>query len=349
MRRLPEDRRAGRLVEEAVERFDLDLRGTTVLTEAASGPFVVTPLLAARAGATVIAVTRDSRHGGAVEVAEYTRAWADRLGVADAVEVHVGAGADRAPDADLVTNLGFVRPIDAAFVSRLRSAAAVSLMCEPWEVRPEDVDVTACRAAGIAVLGTDERDPRLRTFDFVGLLALKLLFELEVEALFARVVVFSSEPFLGPIERALRATGAEVTVVDVTAGEAPCDEAVLAACTAADAIVVAEHRDRMTLVGGATGVPLEPLVRQGVVVAHIAGGVEDPDRLLRRMPSSEARPGVLAITTGALGPRPVVDLHAAGLRVGQALVEGVRRLGSAPEAEQAALAESPALLPERSR
>ena len=44
-----------------VEALDLNLKGKTVLTEAASGAYVVTPLLAAIAGAKVYAFTRTTR------------------------------------------------------------------------------------------------------------------------------------------------------------------------------------------------------------------------------------------------------------------------------------------------
>src|SRR5438270_13673546 len=115
MRRVRSTARVERLIDEAVERFALDLSGVTVLTETASDPFVVTPLIAARAGAEVIAVTRDSRFAAAGEVGDYTLEWARGLGLEPQIEIYFGAGADRAADADLVTNLGFVRPIDAGF------------------------------------------------------------------------------------------------------------------------------------------------------------------------------------------------------------------------------------------
>ena len=101
---------------DAIDRVELDLSGVTVLTEAASGPFVVTPLIAARAGGSVVAITRDSRHGNADDVRGYTTEWARHFGVADAIEIHVGSAVERAAEVDLVTNLGFVRPIDEAFL-----------------------------------------------------------------------------------------------------------------------------------------------------------------------------------------------------------------------------------------
>jgi len=337
MRRLSAGARVGRLVDEAIARFELDLTGTTVLTETASGPFVVTPLLAARAGGAVIAVTRDSPYGTAAEVRAYTEEWAARLGVA--VEVHVGNALERAGDADLVTNLGFVRPIDAAFAGRMRRGTAVTLMCEPWEVRPSDVDVAACRATGVPVLGTDEHDGRVQTFRFVGMLAVKLLLDLEIEVLLSRIVVVSSEPFATPIVESLRAAGAEVRLVDATRGDVLDAEE----CAQADALVVAEHRDRRTIVGGEPGLPLAVLRDAGVAVAHIAGKIDDPRQELRKAPPGAVAPGWMTVTTDVLGPRPVVDLHAAGLRVGQALVEEMRAHADRERAEAAALAAAPAL------
>jgi hypothetical protein len=51
--------RLAALMSEAVARCRLDLQGAVVLTEAASGPYVVTPVLAAVAGATKVLPTRE--------------------------------------------------------------------------------------------------------------------------------------------------------------------------------------------------------------------------------------------------------------------------------------------------
>lgn len=343
MRRLTSHVRTQRLIDTAIDAFELDLSGIAVLTEAASGPFVVTPLIAARAGASVIAVTRASRFGEPDEVREYTLDWARRLGLAERIEIHTGSALERAGEADLITNLGFVRPLDASFAAALRPGSAVSLMCEPWEIRPSDVDITACRRAGIPVLGTNERDPRLQTFRFVGMLALKLLLELEVEVLFSSVIVISSDPFAAAIVDVLSAAGAEVRLLDLTAGADLHDPALLGACAQADAVVVAEHRDRRAVIGGTTGIPIEPLLRGGAAVVHIAGAIDDPDQQLAKHPAGTVAPGWMTVTTDLLGPRPVVDLHAAGLRVGQALVHAARRLQDAADAEAAALGELPEL------
>src|SRR5690242_80467 len=56
-----------------VEALGLNLQGKTVLTEAASGAYVVTPLLAAIAGAKVYAFTRTTRYGTVDEIFANTK------------------------------------------------------------------------------------------------------------------------------------------------------------------------------------------------------------------------------------------------------------------------------------
>jgi hypothetical protein len=339
--------RVARLIASAVSRFELDLRGIIVLTEAASEVFVVTPLIAALAGAEgVIALTRDSHHGPAEQVRSYTRHWAALLGVGDRVEVVTGRAADHADRAQLVTNLGFVRPIDAEVVARLPPDAAVALMWETWEHREQDVDLAACRRHGVPILGTRETDPRLELFRYVGMVALRLLLEAELEVFRSRVLVVASGPFAVEVEAVLSANQAEVLVLEGGRREGLGSEALRGFLAGADAVVIAEHHHRGVLIGGDGGIPVEWLRPGGTVVVHVCGAVDAAALAQAGVPVHPARPapaGFMTVATDHVGPRPVVDLHTAGLRVGQALVEGMRRFGSAAAAEAYALARSPAM------
>ena len=65
--------RLARLAREAVDTLGLDLRGRTVYTEAATGAYVVTPVLAALAGARrVTAMTRATPYGSVDDVIAQT-------------------------------------------------------------------------------------------------------------------------------------------------------------------------------------------------------------------------------------------------------------------------------------
>ena len=145
-----------RLVNEAVERMELDLSGLTVLTEAASDSFICTPLLAARAGANVIAVTKSSRYGSSKDIITYGGDMAKAFGVSSCIQFTDDSPLNFAEKADLVTNLGFVRPINKEFVALMPQHAVISLMWAPWEIREEDITFSACKEKGIPVIGTNE-------------------------------------------------------------------------------------------------------------------------------------------------------------------------------------------------
>jgi hypothetical protein len=88
----------------------------------------------------------------------------------------------------------------------------------------------------------------------------------------------------------------------------------------ADAVVVAEHRDSTSIVGGHGGIDPGQLLRDGTVLVHICGQVELESIRAAKLPIHPDPPapyGKMTVTTGYAGPTPVVDLHAAGLKVGE--------------------------------
>ena len=341
-----------------VTRFGLDLTGLTVLTEAASGPYLATPVLAALAGAErVIAVTRDSRWATAAEVAAATHALANEAGVGDRLQVVTAVDAALAGAADVVTNTGFVRPIDARLVAWLRTTAAVALMFEPWEGRDGEVDLDACRARGVVVLGTNEHEPPCDMRPYTAALAVRLLFDVGVEVAGSRVLVLGGQALLGrPMADVLRAMSAEV-VAFASSREASPDEGVQAYgdlgpadIEALDAVVVADHQERTLLLGpgGLVDPAALAVASPGVAVALVCGAVDG--EALARSGIAHApdwrrlQPhGTMHASPAILGPGPVLHLYAAGLAVGAAAARA-RRAGASPEeAERLALATSPGL------
>jgi hypothetical protein len=331
----PVDRAAGRsarLAEEFVERFGLDLAGLTVLTEAASGPYLATPLLAALAGAErVLAWTRDSRYARPDEVEEETRRAARAWGVGARIELTAERPDAHVAAADIITNSGFVRPIDAAMVARMKPTAVIPLMWETWEVRPDEIDLDACERAGILVLGTCESRPPCDMRGYGGSLAMKLLFELGLEGHGCRVALLGAQPTLGaPMRQALDGMGVAVQWFGERAGEGDVEPRsydalrafLLAEAATLDALIVAEHHDPRLLLGNAGVIAcgelaaISPSLRVGV----ISGNVDGADLRasgLRFLPHAIQPFGHMSYQTYELGPRPVLELYAAGLKVGQ--------------------------------
>src|SRR5262245_32526397 len=105
-----------REIDRAIARLQLDLSGLTVLTEAATGWFATTAVIAARAGADkVLAVGRDSEYGSSAEVESAVYELARHAECSKNIEIHFDGPLRLAPRADIVTNLGFVRPITSEF------------------------------------------------------------------------------------------------------------------------------------------------------------------------------------------------------------------------------------------
>jgi len=339
MRRVDNPERVERLMRSAVSRLNLDLGEISVLTEAASGNFAVTPLLAALAGSPrVLALSADSRYGRASEVAEYVLEWACRLGVADRIEVTTDRIRARDAGCSLMTNLGFVRPIDASLLERSPTDAVVSLMWEPWEFRSEDVDLAVCQRRMIPVLGTCETDVRVGTFRYVGIIVLKMLLNCDIEVDGSDILVIGASPFLEPTLDILRRNGANASAIAMDSYEAR--DASHFDVRNYDAITLVDHRSRLEIIGRNGLFAPEQLAGTGVRLIHVCGVVDD-DALtsagVAKIPPRRVSAGYMTSTTDYVGPRPVVDLHAAGLKVGEIAIRSLRRGSTYSGAVAAAL------------
>ena len=319
-----ETRRAGRAIERAVERLELDLRDLTIYTEAGTGLFAWTASLAAAAGADeVIALARPFGALTAAEVSADARHLAGALGFGSRVNVVTSRSTADLGRAHVVTNLGFVRPIDRELIEALGPAAAVPFMREAWEWRDGEFDVDACRERGIPVFGTDEHDPQVGVFAACGHLAIKMLTEAGFDTAGGeRCVVFSPDRFGPTIVEALVGIGIDVELA--LTGEQAADR-----LRDAGALVVADFNGPMRVAETAAinSAGLRRMTPGSVVIAF-AGGVDAG--LVeacghRCWPIEGSRPGRMGLTLSHVGPGAVLRLHGAGLKVGAASSRGRAR------------------------
>lgn len=325
-------RRLERLCRRAVDVMAIDLAGMRVLTEAATGPFATTAVIAALAGADVRAVTRDSRWGPGQAAIDQVCALAEQCGVAERIKFSMAPPSTVASDCDLVTNLGFLRPIDQPILQALSPEAAVSLMWEPWEFRPGEIDCDTLDALGIPLVATNEHHPEVSTFEYLGPTIGRLMLDIGLEVVNARVGLVASNPFGAAIAKWLGRAGADV--FRCGAGELDASNI--------DVLVLAEHRDSNLLIGPHEGPLLDDLARLGVPIVRLCGRIEMAEAARRGVaiyPANDVAAGVMTITTAYAGPRPVIDLHAAGLKAGGEAVRA-RRGGADAEAAVAAAVRS---------
>jgi hypothetical protein len=315
-------RRLVNLMGTAVRRLDLDLAGRVVVTEAATGAYGVTPVIAALAGAREVhAVARDSRFGTAETVLASTQDLAVAAGVGDRIELLTSKDAAPLEAADIVANSGHLRPLDGPTVGRMKAGAAIPLMYEAWELRPGDVDLDACRQRGVRVGGTNERHPAVDVFSFLGVMAVKLLTDAGVAVYSSRLLLLCDNPFCSFLERGLTAAGAAVEVREQLA-DGPIDPGW-------DAVVVALRPCGRPLLTD-TDAKLLAEEAPGALLAQYWGDIDRGAVLAAGVPvwpEAPPRPGHMGILPSAVGPEPIVRLQAAGLKVGEVLCKDPACLG----------------------
>lgn len=341
-----------RLLRRAVVRHDLDLRGLRVLTEAGVGYRRVAPVLAALAGADeVYAIGRDTPAASRREADEQTAYLAELAGVAAHVKLFPTRLQAPLATVDIVTDLPGVRPIDEAIVRNLPASAVVALMRGTAYWRPADVDAASCRRGGVAVAGVDEDAVDL--YRYLAVLALWGLLRLGVEVVDTTIVVAGGGAGLGKVVRGLSQAGARVLVaapegagrVSLTggrkAGDALGDERVRSLLAETDALVLcaADPAERTVTTGGWLAPRELAHLAPHLAVVSLSGEADGRGLAAAGLrvwsPQADARGAAPDLL-----PQPVIELYAAGLKVGQVMARA-RRGGSSPlAAEQLAALEA---------
>lgn len=304
-----------RLMRAAIARCGCDLSGMRVLTEAATGAYAVTAPLAALAGAVeVVALARGGRHGTAADARHATMSLAEAAGVGGRVRV-VEALPDDLGGFDLVTNSGHLRPLDASVIGRLRAGCTIALMFEAWELREGDLDVAACHARGIPIVGVSEQHPSVDVFSYHGALCLRALHDAGLPGYGNRIALLCDNDFAPSILRSFAAIGAEIACF-TGAADVPRDDW--------DCVLVALHpaaRPRLDAAGALALSRAAP----GATVVQLWGDVEREalrDAGLPVWPPHAPRPGHMGVLLSEIGPDAVVRLQAGGLAAAALVAKG---------------------------
>lgn len=302
------------LMQQAIDRCNLQLQGAVVLTEAATGAYVVTPVIAAMAGAKkVFAIAQNTRYGTVDQVQGITKTLAELAGVSQRIEYLTHKSSDILAQADIITNSGHVRPLDAETIGWMKSSSVIGLMYEAWEFRSEDVDLAACRQRGIQLAGVNEQHPAVDVFSFLGIMAVKLLLDAGVSVYTSNILLLCDNPFSVFIQKGLANAGAKVDTV-VGLWEAPLD-------IAYDAILVALHPQAEPILSGIDAEKIEKYW-PGAVVAQYWGDIERTafySRGISICPEVEPNAGHMGILPSGVGPEPIIRLQTGGLKAAEAV------------------------------
>lgn len=333
-----------------VSELQLDLRGKTVLTEAASGAYVVTPVLAALAGAKVYAYTRTTRYGTVDEIFAATRTLMSEceqkldITLIDSITPKVIV------EADIITNSGHLRPLNEEMLQHAKDSLVIPLMFEAWEWRDADMDINYIRKRGFKVGATNERHPAVDVFGYLGDMAVKQLFDAGICPYRNKLVLICNNDFGPYIAKVVARNCDGLAVIDKD-----------------------EHKEKYTgiegidWIGGFPGINISDTYKdaEGIIftaypfvqswigkdaeidVAAIKAQFTDP-LLLRyagdmdtklltengiRFFPEEVKPGHMGVLPSAIGNDPIIRLQAGSLKAAEAMITGEYIYNNSPIVE----------------
>jgi hypothetical protein len=302
-------------IRERIRILDLDLAGLEIVTEAATGAYAATAVIAALAGARVHACAQDSEgHGSADEAVAATLALARAAGVEARIGFSRGAPREALERSSILTDSGRIRPITRAMIGLLPPRAVIALLFEAWEFRGSGLDLAACREHGVRVAAVNERHPDVAVFPFLGPLCVRLLEDAAFPVAGRRVALLCDNPFAPFLLDGLCEAGAEAALFDAPSHltEGPWHAVVLA---------LARRGTRL----GKHGFESIAAKAPGALLAQFWGDIDRKAAAclgLRVCPAAEPGRGHMGILLNRFGHEPVVRLQAGGLKAAEIVWRG---------------------------
>ncbi|MBZ0165810.1 MAG: hypothetical protein K8I00_03315 [Candidatus Omnitrophica bacterium] len=322
-------------IQATIKQLGLNLRGKTVLTEAANGPYSVTPLIAGMAGAAVIAYGQTTAYGKVTDVFAELEDRIRACSITGCRLVEKLAPEDIG-QADIITNSGHLRPLDEEKLKYIKTGAVISLMYEAWELRETDIDLAYCRTRKISVGGLNERHPAVGVFESLGDMAAELITRSGLALRGEKLVLMCNNEFGPYIAKTLLAKGVELGVLAVpTHRERYPEEATWlmndpgqaqdeSFRTAKGLLFTAYPFDQKWISEyGPYPVSYFQEHFPDAKILRFAGDIDTGALDEAGIPyyPPEVKSGHMGILPSDVGYEPVIRLQAGGLRVGQAMLE----------------------------
>jgi hypothetical protein len=341
------------LIDKLFKRADalgLNLKGKTVLTEAASGAYVVTPLLAAIAGAKVYAFTKATRYGTVEEIfASTKKLMADCTSQKLDIELIDTLTPAIIAQADIITNSGHLRPLNEEKLQYAKDSMVIPLMYEAWEWRDADMDINYIRKRGFKIGATNERHPEVDVFNYLGDMALKQIFDAGICPYKNKFVLICNNDFGPYIAKVVARVCDGLGVIDKNEnkekysfdnvewiGNFP-EVKVPAKYKDAEAVIFTAYPFDQNWIGENTALSVRQIRAElsDPLILRYCGDV-DPKALdnngIRYFPAT-VHSGHMGILPSAVGYDPIIRLQAGGLKAGEALLSGKHQHNNIPVLE----------------
>ncbi|MDP4212595.1 MAG: hypothetical protein Q8918_13000 [Bacteroidota bacterium] len=322
-----------------VRELQLNLKGKTVLTEAATGAYIVTPVLAALAGAKVFAFSKTTRYGTVDEVFAATKQLACSFKEFP-LDIHYTdkLTPEIISQADIITNSGHLRPLTEAVLGHAKDEVVIPLMYEAWEWREADMDINYIRKRGFKIGATNERHPSVDVFNYLGDMALKQIFDAGICLYKNKFILLCNNDFGPFIARVIAAVCDGLAVIDKDENKSRYDFKniewiggfpdirIPPAYKDAEAVIFTAYPFDQNWIGDKTPVSLQNIKSQltDPLILRYAGDV-DAEVLRKenvRFYPQDVHSGHMGILPSAVGYDPIIRLQSGGLKAGEALLSG---------------------------
>jgi hypothetical protein len=326
-------KRCEKFIKSRIALFNLDLSNLTMYTELGSGNYAFTCIIAAMANAKkVYAISQTSRFGtfeNNLSDLECISRARNIPNIRDKIEVVNEKRREHLQEADIVTNSGFVRPIDKNTVSMMKTTAVIPLMYETWEFREDDIDLDFCRSRNILVLGTNEECPPMDIMRYGGFLVSKLMFECGLGTHKDKILVFGSGRLGNNIAHFMRVNGIDFRWISLDDNIREENKRCLSKIddirrelSKFDAVVIGEHYLNVEIIGKNGIIKTEELSEKNplIQIIHVCGNVDINDikkHGLKIYPEPVMPFGYMTASSDYLGPKATIELNIAGLKVGE--------------------------------
>lgn len=316
------DHRAIRIIKKAIANLNLDLHSYSVLTEVGSSNYKYSPIIPLLAGAKeVYAWTFDSSHGKSEDIIKECYEIAKYLDLDNRIQFSANKKEiEHIKQAEIITNSGFIRPINEDLLKYSKSNVVIPLMYEAWEIRKQDIDIEYCKEKNIKVAGTWENHPKIKVFSGIGPLAIKLSLEAGYEVYQNEIIIWSDDYFGDEAEKAFKKFGASKVVKTNDINK------LKEVFSSIDFIFVSDYDEKRPYFGEQGVFIIDELINinPNFGLVHLYGEIDQKPLKkynLKIYPDEKGKAMHMTRTLGHLGITPIVNLQTAGLKVGQLMLE----------------------------
>jgi hypothetical protein len=333
-----------------VKALQLNLKGKTVLTEAATGSYIVTPVLAALAGARVFAFSKTTRYGSMEEVFTSTKKLADTYKESPLdIQFIEKISHKIVAEADIITNSGHLRPLNESMLSHAKDELVIPLMYEAWEWRDADMDIQYIKKRGFRIGATNERHPQVDVFNYLGDMALKQIFDAGLCPYKNKFILLCNNDFGPFIAKVLTVVCDGLAVIDKDEnrnkynldqidwiGGFP-EVSIPESYRDAEAVIFTAYPFDQDWIGEKTPIQMDQIKARlsDPLILRYCGDVNESlleNGGIRFFPK-HVQSGHMGILPSAIGNDPIIRLQSGGLKAGELLLKNETKFEGLPLVE----------------